>query len=177
MRSVLMLAGSMLLAAPVFAQAAPSAQPAAATPNVAAGATVVDTSGNPVGTIESVTGTTAVLSTGTAKASVPTSSFAQGPKGLVIGVTKADLEAQVAKAATPATITPGMAVNGPQGNPVGKVDSVSGDLITVATANTKAQLPRSAFAQGPNGLVIGLTAAQLDAAAKSAGAPAPQGSR
>jgi hypothetical protein len=51
---------------------------------------------------------------------------------------------------------------------VGKVDAVSGDLVTVATANSKAQLPRTAFAQGPNGLVIGMTAAQLDAAAKAA---------
>jgi hypothetical protein len=41
-------------------------------------------------------------------------------------------------------------------------------MVTVATANTKAQLPKTAFAQGANGLVIGMTAEQLDAAAKAA---------
>jgi hypothetical protein len=61
-----------------------------------------------------------------------------------------------------------MAFLGPNGAPVGKVDAVAGDMVTVATANTKAQLPKTAFAQGPNGLVIGMTAEQLDAAAKAA---------
>jgi rRNA processing protein Gar1 len=154
---------------------APAAAAAPATPNVAVGASVVDQSGAPVGTIESVTGGNAVISTGTAKAAVPASSFAQGPNGLVIGITKADLEAQVSKASTPQQIAAGMAVSDAQGGAVGKVDAVSGDLVTVATANAKAQLPKSAFAQGANGLVIGMTAAQLEAAAKAAGGTPTQG--
>jgi hypothetical protein len=171
---VLALAGSAILAAPAFAQAsqtqpaATAAAPASAAPNVTVGASVVDTKGQPVGTIESVSGANAVLSTGAAKASVPVSSFAKGPNGLVIAISKADLEAQVAQATKPQRIDVGMAVSGPGGAPVGKVDAVSGDMVTVATANTKAQLPKTAFAQGPNGLVIGMTAAQLDAAAKAA---------
>jgi hypothetical protein len=167
---VFALAGAAALAAPAFAQASQT-QPAAtasATAGVTVGASVVDTKGQPVGTIESVSGTNAVLSTGTAKASIPFSSFAKGPNGLVIGISKADLEAQVAQATKPQQIDVGMAVSGPGGVPVGKVDAVSGDLVTVATANSKAQLPKTAFAQGPNGLVIGMTAAQLDAAAKAA---------
>jgi len=171
---VLALAGSAGLALPAFAQAtqttapAPAASAAPATATVTAGATVVDTTGAPVGTIESVNGANAVLSTGTAKASIPVASFAKGPKGLVIGITKTDLEAQVAAATKPTEIAAGMAVSGPGGAAVGKVDSVNGDLVTVATANTKAQLPKTAFAQGPNGLVIGMTADQIDAAAKAA---------
>jgi hypothetical protein len=171
---VFALAGAAALAAPAFAQAsqtqpaAPASAPASATAGITVGASVVDTKGQPVGTIESVSGTNAVLSTGTAKASIPFSSFAKGPNGLVIGISKADLEAQVAQATKPQQIDVGMAVSGPGGVAVGKVDAVSGDLVTVATANSKAQLPRTAFAQGPNGLVIGMTAAQLDAAAKAA---------
>jgi len=170
---VLALAGSAGLALPAFAQAAqsaPTTAPAAATTtaNVTAGATVVDTTGAPVGTIESVSGGNAVLSTGTVKAAVPVSSFAKGANGLVVGITKADLEAKVQAATKPTEIAAGMAVSGPGGAAVGKVDSVNGDLITVATATSKAQLPRTAFAQGPNGLVIGMSAAQLDAAAKAA---------
>jgi hypothetical protein len=174
---VLALAGSAALATPAFAQATQPA-PAAAAPattgaDVTAGAAVFDANGNPVGTIESVNGANAVLSTGTVKAAVPVASFAKGPKGLVVGITKADLEAQVAAATKPTNIAAGMTVNGPGGVAVGKVDAVSGDLVTVATANSKVQLPKTAFAQSQSGLVIGMTAEQLDAAAKAA-APAPQ---
>lgn len=178
---VFALAGSAVLAGPAFAQAtqtgqAAQTQPAAtasstaSAPNVTVGASVVDTKGQPVGTIESVNGANAVLSTGTAKASIPTSSFAKGPNGLVIGISKADLEAQVAQATKPQEITVGMAVNGPGGVPVGNIEAVNGDMVTVATANTKAQLPKTAFVQGTKGLVIGMTAEQLDAAAKAASA-------
>ena len=170
---VLALAGSAALASPVFAQAtqpAPAAAAAApaAAPAVTAGASVTDTTGAPVGTIESVNGGNAVLSTGTVKAAVPVASFAKGPNGLVIGITKADLEAKVQAATKPTDIAAGMTVSGPNGAAVGKVDSVNGDLVTVATANSKAQLPKTAFARGPNGLVIGMTADQIDAAAKAA---------
>jgi len=170
---VLALVGSAGFALPVFAQAtqsapAPAAATApAATANVTAGATVVDTTGAPVGTIESVNGGNAVLSTGTVKAAVPVASFAKGPNGLVVGITKADLEAKVQAATKPTEIAAGMTVSGPGGAAVGKIDAVNGDLITVATATSKAQLPRTAFAQGPNGLVIGMSAAELDAAAKA----------
>jgi len=171
---VLALAGSVAMASPAFAQANPApataAAPAAAGANVTVGAAVVDTKGQPVGTIESVSGANAVLSTGTAKAAIPVASFAKGPNGLVLGISKADLEAQVAQATKPQQITVGMAVTGPQNAPVGKIEAVSGDMVTVATANTKAQLPKTAFVQGPNGLVIGMTAEQLDAAAKAAAA-------
>jgi hypothetical protein len=167
---VLALAGSAIMASPAFAQATTQSAPAAASTaaDVTVGANVVDSKGQPVGTIESVTGGNAVLSTGTAKASIPTSAFAKGPNGLVVGISKAELEAQVAQASKPSQITVGMAVSGPAGAPVGKVEAVSGDMVTVATANTKAQLPKTAFAQGANGLVIGMTAEQLDAAAKAA---------
>ena len=92
--------GGALLAAPLLAQA-PVPAPAAATaataapaqPSVAAGASVSDASGAPVGTIESVTNGVATLSTGTTKAGIPFTSFAQGPNGLVLGMTKAQVDA------------------------------------------------------------------------------------
>ena len=184
---VVLLAGSALMGAPALAQdqgagstapAGPEASaPAANAPNVTVGAKVSDSTGADVGTIESVSGGNAVISTGTAKASIPVSSFAQGPKGLVVGITKADLEAAVAKAAaTPADIAVGASVSDDKGGAVGKVAAVSGDLVTVETPNAKAQLPRTAFAQGPNGLVIAMTAAQLEQAAKAAGGSGGSGS-
>ena len=168
----LLLAGVALVATPLLAQAPQAAAaPAAATPNVTVGATVSDASGASVGTIEAVANGTATVSTGAAKAALPLASFAQGPNGLAIGMTKAQLEAAVAQAA-PTTIAVGTIVNDSKGGKVGTVEAVSGDMVTVATANSKAQLPKSAFAQSPNGLVIGMTAGELDAAAKAAGAPA-----
>lgn len=171
------LAGAAMLAAPVFAQTtAPAPVPAApaAAAKVTVGATVSDKNGVPVGTIESVSGSNAVLATGTVKATVPATSFAQGPNGLVFGLTKAELEAQVAQASKSVQIVVGAVVSDTAGGVVGKVAAVAGDLITVATANTQAQLPKTAFAQGPNGLVIAMTADQLDAAAKAA-APSAKG--
>ena len=168
----ILLASAALVAAPAMAQTAQSAAaPAAAAPNVTVGATVSDASGAPVGTVEAVANGTATVSTGTAKAGLPVASFAQGPNGLAIGMTKAQLEAAVAQAA-PTEIAVGTAVSDSKGAKVGKVEAVTGDMVTVATATTKAQLPKTAFAKTPDGLTIGMTAGELDAAAKAAGAPA-----
>lgn len=184
----LALAGVALsAAAPLMAQDAPASGQAtagatAAKPNVTAGASVADASGGAVGTIESVSGDNAIVSTGTAKATLPLSAFAQGPNGLMIGMSKADLEAAVAKATggaqtaangatAPVSITVGADVSDTKGGKVGTVTAVAGNMVTVATAASKAQLPKTAFAQGANGLMIAMTAAELDAAAKAA-APA-----
>jgi len=74
-------------------------------------------------------------------------------------------------AATPSNAPPavGDTVNDPQGAKVGTVTATNGDLVTVSTPNAKAQLPKKAFARAETGLVIGMTAAQLEAAAKAAG--------
>lgn len=155
-------------AAPVFAQAATTGTPATA--DVKAGATVLDTKGGTVGTVASVTNNVAVVDTGTVKAGIPTSAFAHGDKGLVIAMTKVELEAaaQGSQAQIAAAITPGTAVADTSGGAVGKIDSVDDGFAVVVTPNAKVRLPKAAFAKGPNGLVIGMTLAQLEAAAKGA---------
>ena len=179
-------------AAPALAQdagapaPAPATAPAAAAPaagakaNVAAGATVTDAQGGAVGTIASTDGTNAVIDTGAVKATVPVSAFAQGDKALLIGMTKAELESAAKGASADqqaqflASLQPGIAVSDAQGGAVGKIEAVEGENVVVATANAKAKLPKSALAKGPNGAVIGMTAAQLEAAAKGATPPAGQ---
>lgn len=162
-------------AGPAFAQAAPA--PAPAKVNVTTGASVSDAKGGAVGTIASVTGDIAVIDTGVVKASVPTSAFAQSDKGLLIGMTKVELEAAAQSAAASAqqqflaSLKPGTAVTDQNGGAVGTIEAVEGDLVTVATPNAKAKLPKSAIAQGPNGPVIGMTQAQLEAAAKGGTPP------
>jgi hypothetical protein len=101
-------------AAPAQTETTPSAQteaaPAATTAktetaattkvtkaDLKAGAAIFDTSGNSVGKIDSVTAKGAVLDTGKVKVTVPISSLAKSDKGLVIAMTKAQIEAAAKK--------------------------------------------------------------------------------
>ena len=59
-----------------------------------------DTDGNMVGTVESVDANGAVIATGEARVQIPVTSFAKNDQGLVITMSKAELEA-AAEAATP----------------------------------------------------------------------------
>ncbi|PZU07928.1 MAG: hypothetical protein DI605_13640 [Sphingomonas sp.] len=178
-----LMTGVALIATPALAQTAPEAAGAAtaapapaAAPGagVVAGAKVVDTAGADVGTIESIANGNAVLSTGVAKVSVPVSSFAKGPNALVFGMTKADIESKVAQASSaPVEITVGALVSDPSGAKVGTVKEVGADGITVASDTAMAKLPKASFAKGEGGLVIAMSPAQFDAAAKAAGGAKP----
>jgi hypothetical protein len=81
------------------AQAQGAGTAAAVTPATAAdlrvGVAVQDSQGGAVGTIESVDAEGAVVSTGSARAKMPVSSFGRNANGLVISMTKAELEAAV----------------------------------------------------------------------------------
>lgn len=216
--AAIVLAGPALAQTTPDAAATPPAAPAAAAatapakPNVTAGAKVVDAQGADVGTIESVTNGVATLSTGTHRAGIPIGSFAQGDGKLLLGLTKAQVDAQGAPipagsttaaagtpatgatgpattaaasaavgapataaatgtpaAATPTAIAVGASVKDSTGATVGTVKAVNGDMVTVASATASAQLPKKSFAQSGGSLVIGLTAAQFESAAKAAG--------
>lgn len=71
---------------------------AGASAGVTAGASVYDPQGGLVGNIEAVEAGQAVLSTGTVKVRVPVTSFGTGASGLMIGMTKQELEAAAGKA-------------------------------------------------------------------------------
>ncbi|SFR78585.1 hypothetical protein [Sphingomonas jatrophae] len=194
MKTLILFAGSALLAAaPALAQsgAAASAPPAAgggttqssttaAPASVTVGAKVSDTKGGQVGTISAVNGNLATLDTGTNKVALPTSSFANGTDGLLIAMTKAEVDAaangaaEKAKADLAASLKPGTQVSDTKGGVAGTIEAADAQFVTVATANSKVKLPVTAFAAGANGPVIAMTAAELDAAAKGA---APGGGR
>ncbi|MBV9529193.1 hypothetical protein [Sphingomonas sp.] len=74
---------------------------AATAADVKKGLTVYDAKGGRIGTVESVSGKDAVVSTGTARASIPISSFAKNDKGLVLATTKAEIDAQAKASAKP----------------------------------------------------------------------------
>jgi hypothetical protein len=166
-----------------YAQA-PAAAAAAGAVSPAVGDKVFDAQGDDVGTIDSVSGTTAVINTGTNKAAVPFASFAKSDKGLVLGMTKAELDAAAsaagadAKAKFLARLVSGTSVVDAAGATLGTIDANDGTLVTLSRGGAKMKLPVAAF--GPTadgtGVQIGMTGAELDAAAKQAGAAAPASS-
>jgi hypothetical protein len=145
-----------------------AAAPAGAAPTV--GATIFDAQGGTVGTIASSDGTNAVVDTGTVKAAVPLASFGTSPKGPTLGMTKAELEAAASQGAAQAAaefkskLTTGATVYGTGGASLGTIKAVDAQFVTVTTAKGDAKLPIGSFGPGPQGVTIGMTAAQLDAA-------------
>lgn len=73
---------------------------AATAADVKAGAPVFDSKGGVVGKVDSVSASGAVVSTGTVKASIPVASFGKNDKGLVVSMTKAEINA-AAKTSAP----------------------------------------------------------------------------
>ncbi|SEK34235.1 hypothetical protein SAMN05216382_0224 [Sphingomonas palmae] len=162
------------------AQTAPATAPATgaqATATVTTGATVYDTSGGVVGTVASTDGTNAVIDTGTNKAAIPLTSLGKGAKGPVLAMTKAQLDAaagaqqQQASAAFRAQLVTGASVYGTGGTKLGTIKAVDATNVTLTTDKGDAKLPITGFGPGPQGVTIGMTAAQLSAA-MGAAAPA-----
>lgn len=151
------------------APSAPAAAAATAKPTM--GATVFDAQGGTVGTISATDGTNATIDTGTVKAAVPLASFGTGPKGPTLGMTKAELEAaagqsaQQAQADFKSKLVVGAPVYGTGGATLGTVGAVDDQYVTLKTAAGKeAKVPLGSFGPGPQGVTIGMTAAQLEAA-------------
>lgn len=166
--------GALLLAPGALAAqtAAPAQQPAPAAPTV--GATLYDSAGVEVGRIEQVTAQAVVVDVDGSKVGLPPASMGPGPKGLTVAATRAQLvaAAQQAKAQLQAQLTPGATVRGAQGATVGTIKSTDGNLVTVTTPKGDVALPIAGFGAGPNGPVVGMTQAQIDAALAEANAGA-----
>lgn len=157
---------------------APQASAPAASMKPTVGATVVGAAGDRIGTIDSVTADAAVIDNGTNKAAVPLNAFAADANGFKITLTKAQFDAAAAQAAMQAQgqlkaqLIAGAQVKASDNTTVlGTVKAVEGDLVTLTTPKGDIRVPIKGFAAGPNGIVSGLTAAQIDAAAGSAAQP------
>ena len=192
------LAALTLLATPglALAQTAPASQTttpatagtaaAGATTDVgpSVGATVYDTSGGTIGTITTMTAQTATIDTGTNKVAVPLTSLGKGPNGPRMAMTKAALDAAAGQSANAsadqlkALLVAGTAVHANDGSTMlGTVKEADDQYVTVTTAKGDVRLPANGFASRPSGLIVGMTAAQFNAAvdqsvAASAATPA-----
>jgi preprotein translocase subunit YajC len=157
---------------PQAAQAAPAAQAPKA--GVAVGAKVSDPKGGEVGTVSKLDGQFAILKTDKHEVRLPVTSFTAHNGGLLVAMTRDELNAAVEKTLAEANqkITVGASVTGSQGGNVGTIDALDDQFVTVKLTSGKlVRLPRAAIAPGPNGGVIGMTVAELEAAAAAAAAP------
>jgi preprotein translocase subunit YajC len=155
----------IILASLSLAMAIPAQ--AAFAQGIAAGAKISDTKGAEVGTVASVDGDFVIVKTDKHEVRLPKASFTVTDSGLLFGMTQAELNAAVEQA----TVNPrdllkaGALVRDPAGGLVGTVEGVEGDFATVKLTKTSVQLPVSAFAASSEGLVLGMTAAELEAQA------------
>lgn len=151
----LALAALVLPAAPALAQA------------ITVGMQVTDASGAPVGTVAGINGDTVVVKTDKHEAALAKTSFTAAKGKLLIGMTQAQLDAQVEQglAAAQASVKAGASVKGAAGTPIGTIESADADWVTVTLDPThKIKLPRSGVRGNPDGTVtVGLTAAQVQA--------------
>jgi preprotein translocase subunit YajC len=163
--------GKILLTSLLLAAAAAAAPAQAQTPvAIAAGAKVVDTTGAEVGTVTKLDGDNLIVKTDKHEVALPRTSFTATDKGLLFGLTQAQLNAEVEKAvaAQGPLLSVGATVYDPQGGVVGTVESFDAQFATVKLPNRSVQLPVEAFARGPNGPLIGESAASLEAKAAAA---------
>lgn len=160
------LAGSVAALQPALAQTGP-----AAGASFSAGAKVSDTAGGEVGTIARDDGNFVILKTDKHEVRLPKTSFTAHNGGFIMAMTQAQVNAAVEKSLAEADqkIAPGASVSGSQGAAVGTIDAVDAEFVTLKLSSGKlVKLPRSGVAPGPNGAVIGMTAAELEAAAGGA---------
>jgi hypothetical protein len=135
-----------------------------AAPGIAAGMEVVDRAGNPVAQVDSVDGDFLVVRTDRHPARLPRSSFTPYQGKLLFGMTRDQLNAEIERdvAAAQARIAPGAPVRGTGGAVAGTIETVGQDYVVVRlVSGEKVRLPRTSLAPGPDGAVMGVTAAQL----------------
>lgn len=172
--SGLTIAVAATLAMPTIATAQSAPATAAQGQPLAPGVTVYDPQGGVVGKIDSIAGENVVLDTGTSKATLPKNVFGSSAKGHTVNATKAQIDSMVAAAsaksdaALEAALVPGAQVFGKAGNLIGTIKSIEGDQVVLDRSEGPVSLTRQAFALATNRLIISMTSAELDAAAKAA---------
>lgn len=174
MRAIHMILGLMAASGGAMGAIAQTPPPATAAAQLKVGATIYDTAGAEVGTVDSMTADSVVVSTGTNKVAIPPTSFGPGANGPVLAATRAQLDAAAgqaagaAKAALTAKLVPGAEIRGSGGTVIGTVKTIEGDLVLVETPKGEVRVPSAGFTVGASGLVLGMSAADFDAAVAAA---------
>jgi len=166
--SIIAASSALALSAPAFSQAAP----------ITPGMQVVDSTGASVGTVSAVQGDNLLIKTDKHETLVPKASFTPHAGKLLIGLTQAQLNAEIEKtqAAAQAAVAPGATVKDLDGVEIGKIDSVNATGVVIAlTSGQKVQVGPNAVRGEKDGTVTaGIHAAQISAQLQAKPAePAP----
>lgn len=142
------------------------AQPTAPGTTITAGLKVEDAQGGEVGTVVAVNGDIITIKTDRIEAQLPRNAFTVAPDKLLIGMTRAELNAEVerAQAEAQAKLVPGATVTGSKGTPVGTIETIDDQYVMLKLLSGKMiRMPRNSLGAGPQGGIIGLTAEELEA--------------
>lgn len=161
-----------LIPAAAAAQAPAASPPPAATATLAVGMPVVNAQGGAVGTISAIAADSVTIKTDKYSAVLPKTGLSVSAGKALIGLTQAQLNAQIeqAQAAAPkAELKVGGNVKGTGGTSVGTVEAITADSVTVKLASgVTIAIPRSGIAaEADGGGRIGLTSAELEAQVKA----------
>lgn len=146
--------------------AAPTTALAQANVAITPGTAVSDPQGGPVGVVSAVNGDVVTVKTDQSEAHLGKGSFTTFDGKLLIGMTKAELDAAVAeqKAKTEASLTVGATVKGTGGAPIGTIESIDETSVTLKlTSGRSVKIDRSGIAGAPDGAVVGVSAEELEA--------------
>ena len=158
------------LSAALFVAPVPAAA-AQAGATLSAGARVSDTQGGEVGTIASVDGDFVILKTDKHEVRLPKTSFTAHEGGFIMAMTRAQVNAAVeqTQAQADSKLVAGALVRGNEGGTVGTIDAIDDQFATIKLNSGKlVRLPRGAIAPGTDGALIGMSVAELEAAAGAA---------
>lgn len=131
------------------------------------GKTVLDPKGGTVGQVIGARDGLLFVKTDRHETSLPTSSFTFQQGKLYIAFTQAELNAEVEKtlARIAQSLAPGAPVKGSGGVVIGTIEAIDAEFATIKLPSGQSiRIPRSGIAGTPDGAVIGMTAAQLEAA-------------
>lgn len=148
--------GAMIPAAPALAQAS----------TVTVGTQVVDVNGGLVGAVSAIKGDMLTVKTDRFDVALPWSSFTINKGKLLFGMSLAELNAATEKtlAEAAAQMAPGAVVKGSDGARIGTLEAVNADAATIRLdSGQRIEVPRTGVVAGADGIVIGVTAAQLQA--------------
>ena len=155
-----------VLALVPFAAAIPAAPALAQASTVTVGTQVVDVKGGLVGTVSAINGDILTVKTDRFDVALPWSSFTINKGKLLFGMTQAELNAATEKtlAEAAAQMSPGAIVKGSDGERIGTLEAVNADAATIRLeSGQRIEVPRTGVVAGADGIVVGLTAAQLEA--------------
>jgi hypothetical protein len=149
-----------------------AASPALAQAGIAVGMQVTDVSGAPVGTVTAIQGSNLLIKTDRHEALLPSASFRPDKGKLLLGMTQAQLDAEIDQslASANAAIKAGATVKGLGGAVVGTIDEVADGKATITLqSGKKIAVPQEGLRGNADGTVtVGSSAAELEATVQGA---------